>query len=246
MPTIPIVNAGLKYVTGLRLSWTSNTVMSVASGQARNSSNVNDITLSAAQTITTTVSGAGGVDTGTIANSTFYGVYVVGDSTGYEATTAVISADLTTPLLPAGYDMYRRIGYVKTNGSAQFLEFRQDGLDASRWMWYDVAIATNITAGASATFAAVDASAGLPGLTAFASEVNILALFTPTAANNTLELRPGSSSATAGYTRASGDVAAVVVTTNMVVPYDVTTGIDYKVTGSAVALSVAAYLDLLA
>ena len=241
----PVVNEGFKYINGMRLAYATATTMTVAAGQCRNSTDVNDINIDAAVTINTAVNGAAGLDQGSMANNTFYAVYAIGDSFGNNAGSALISADLSSPLLPGGYNMYFRIGYVKSNGSAQILPFRQEGVGMDRWMWYDAAIATDITAGASATFAAVDMSDGVPDLT-ISGEVNILAVFTPTAAADTLELRPGDSSASAGYARASGDVAAVAVTTNMVLPYDATTGIDYKVTGSAVALNVAAYLDQLA
>lgn len=240
----PIVNEGLKYINGLTLSRTSNTIVAIAAGACRDSTNTNDIVVESALAVSNIIAGAGGLDTGTVANSTFYAIFVIGDSTKYNDPVGLFSTSATAPTLPFGYDMFRRVGWAKTNGSAQFLEFRQRGASNDRWMWYDVAIATDITAGSSATFAAVDLSGGLPDLTV-TSEVNLLCLFTPTAANDTLELRPGSSSAAAGYIRASGAVAAVVETTNLVCPTDITTGVDYIVTGSAVALSVSAYLDQL-
>jgi hypothetical protein len=63
-----------------------------------------------------------------------------------------------------------------------------------------------------------------------------------------LVLVPGTSTAVAGYASASGSVAAVANTVNLICPTDSpsTDAIDYKVTGSAVAISVAAYLDQLA
>jgi hypothetical protein len=261
----PITNARQYYINGMQLAWATATTLTVAAGKCSNSSNVNDINIglplnvaatqtgvlpvadgTGAVTINGATNGAAGLDTGSLANNTFYAVYAIGDSFGVNAGSAIISADLSSPLLPGGYDMYFRIGYVKTDGSAEFLPFRQDGAGLDRWMWYDAAIATDITAGSSATFAAVDASDGLPASTP--TMVNFLCLFTPTAADDTLELRPGASSASSGYARASGAVAAVVETTNLVCPTDSpnTDAIDYKVTGSAVAISVAAYLDQLA
>lgn len=244
MVGIPATNATEAYINGLNLSWASATTLTVAAGRARNSTNQNDIILDSAVTINGASNGLNGLDIGDLANNTFYAVYAVDDSLKNNPAGAMVSADLSSPLLPGGYDMVRRIGYVKTDGSAEFLEFRQEGAGSDRWMWYDVAIATDITAGASATFAAVDMSDGIPSL-AVGSMVNLLAVFTPTGADDTLELRPGDSSATDGYARMSGSAAAVAKTGNMVVPYDATSGIDYKVTGSATALSVAAYLDQL-
>lgn len=261
----PVVNGNLMYVNGMRLAWVSTTTFTVSQGITRNSTNVNDISIglplnvAATQTgelpvdagdgpvtVDITLTGAGGLDQGTLAINTFYAVHAVGDSTGNNDSTAMISTSLTAPVLPGGYDMFRRIGFIKTDGASHVLPFRQEGLSTDRWMWWDAAIATSVTAGASATFATVDASAGIPPM-GVSSDAKFLVFFTPTGAGNTLELRPGLSSATNGYARLSGAVAAVVVTNTMECPIDTpyTDAIDYLVTGSAVAIDVAAYMDQL-
>jgi hypothetical protein len=261
----PIVNARQYYINGLQLAYVSATTMTVSAGRCSNSTNANDISVglplnvaatqtgvlpvdagTGAVTINTAVNGAAGLDQGSMANNTFYAVYAIGDSFGIQPGSALISANLTSPLLPSGYDMFFRIGYIKSSGAAAILPFRQDGSGLDRWMWYDAAIATGVTNGSSATYAAVDASAGLPSSTP--TMVNWLCVFTPTAAADKLVLVPGTSTATAGYASASGDVAGVAHTVNLICPTDSpnTDAIDYKVTGSAVAISVAAYLDQLA
>jgi len=261
----PIVNARQYYINGLKLAYATATTMTVSAGRCSNSTNANDISVglplnvaatqtgtlpvaagTGAVTINTAVNGAGGLDTGTIANSTFYAVHAIGDSFGIEPGSAMLSTSATAPILPAGYDMFFRIGYVKTNGSAQILPFRQDGCGLDRWMWYDAPIATDITSGSSATYAAVDASAGLPSSTP--TMVSWYCAFTPTAGDDTLVLAPGTSTSTLGYATLSGSVAAVVKTGNLICPTDSpnTDAIDYKVTGSATAISVGAYLDQLA
>lgn len=261
----PITNARQYYINGLKLAYVSATTMTISAGRCSNSSNLNDISVglalnvaatqtgvepvaagTGAVTINTAANGAGGLDNGVMANNTFYAVYAIGDSYGIEPGSAIISANLSAPLLPAGYDMSFRIGYIKSNGSAAILPFRQDGAALDRWMWYDAAIATSITAGGSATYSPVDASAGLPSSSP--TMVNWLCVFTPTSAADKLVLVPGTSTATLGYASASGSVAAVANTVNLVCPTDspTTDAIDYKVTGSAVAISVAAYLDQLA
>ena len=261
----PITNARQYYINGLQLAYASATTLTVSAGRCSNSTNRNDIAIglplnvAATQTGTEPVPvgtgsvtingaaiGAAGLDIGVLANNTFYAVYAIGDSYGNEPGSVVISANLVSPLLPAGYDMSFRIGYVKTNGSAQFLPFRQDGCGLDRWMWYDASIATSVTAGASATYAPVDASAALPN--SVPTMVNWLCVFTPTAAGNKLVLAPGTSTSANGYAQASGAVAAVVETVNLICPTDSpnTDAIDYKVTGSAVAINVQGYLDQLA
>lgn len=261
----PIVNARQYYINGLKLAYVSATTMTVTAGRCSNSTNVNDISVglplnvAATQTgvlpvaagtgtvtINTAATGAAGLDIGAMANDTFYAVYAIGDSYGIEPGSALISANLAVPLLPAGYDMYFRIGFIKSNGSAQILPFRQDGCGLDRWMWYDAPIATDVTAGSSATYAPVSLVASLPVATP--TMVNFYCAFTPTAGDDTLVLVPGTSTSTLGYGTLSGSVAAVVVTGNLICPTDapITDAIDYKVTGSAVAISVSAYLDQLA
>lgn len=259
----PITNARQYYINGLKLAYASATTMTVSAGRCSNSTNVNDISVglplnvaatqtgtepvddgTGAVTINTAATGAAGLDTGAMANDTFYAVYAIGDSYGIEPGSACISANLSAPLLPAGYDMYFRIGFIKSNGSAQILPFRQDGCGLDRWMWYDAPIATGITNGSSATYASVDCSASLPAATP--TMVNFYCVFTPTGTNDKLVLAPGTSTSTLGYATLSGTGAAV--TGNLVCPTDspVTDAVDYKVTGASTAISVSAYLDQLA
>ena len=264
--SIPVVNSANQYINGLRMAYASATTFTVSQGLCRDSTMVSDIivglplNVAATQTgeepvaagtgivtVDITHQGAGGIDNGTIAASTFYAVHAVGDSFGNYPSSVVISLSVTAPVLPAGYDMFRRIGFIKTDGSTHVLPFRQEGVTADRWRGWDVAIATSITAGSSATFAAVDCSAGIPAM-GVNSDAKFLVTFTPTGAANDVELRPGLSSATNGYARLSGSVAAVATTAIMECPIDTpyTDAIEYLVTGSATAISVAAYMDQLA
>lgn len=265
----PVVNSGLKYLNGLVMTYVSATSLSVSAGRCRDQFNITDIVLgyqpnvAASDTgeepvppytagvptvVLTNVVGAGGIDQGAIADSTFYAVYAIGDSYNNNPGSAIISTNFAAPVYPMGYNTSFRIGYIKTDSSGNILAFRQDGAGLARWMWYDVAIATSVTAGASATFAAVNCSAGIPNAANVSTMANFLCLFTPTAAGNGLQLKPGASAATSGYARASGSVAAVVETVNMICPVDpsATVSIEYVVVGSAVAIDVAAYLDILA
>ena len=270
------------------MSFATTTTLSVAQGQARDSTGLNDIVLSlppqndgtaitTAFTIDSALSGAGGLDTGTIGNSTHYAVYVIASSSnsainlppstpgiqsvppfavpstsdpvvqdGYFVQTKVmISASFTSPLLPFGYDMFRRIGAVLTDGSALFLAFDQDGSSADRTITYRASIATDVTAGSSSSYAAVDVSGSVP----VASVKGLFKVtFTPTAGDDPIELRSGDSAA-AGDSQAvlSGSVAAVVKIGMLSCPIGATlaSGIDYKVTGSAVAVNVQGYIDVL-
>ncbi len=256
LPQIPVVNAGALYISGLNLTndaTTPTTIVNLSAGAARNSTNVNDIVVSASVNLTVTASGAGGLDTGTVATNTLYAVYAIGSSSNqlgngqsYSAFpgTVMMSLSFTAPTMPAGYDMFRRVGAIRTNGSSQVAKFHQVGSGAARHMWYDVALATAITAGSSATYVAVVTTAMVPAIN---TDVNFLSVFTPTAGDDTLNLSYSGVGAV-GQAVLSGSVAAVAKTGVILCPQLVAAGVGgiyYKVTGSATALSVAGYVDQL-
>lgn len=120
------------YLTGLILSndaGTPNTVIDIAIGIARDSTNLVDITLNSAFTkslASTWVvgTGNGGLDTGTIASSTWYHVFAISNGSNSDI---LVSTSVTSPTLPSGYTYFRRIGSVKTDGSSHILAFLQVG-----------------------------------------------------------------------------------------------------------------------
>jgi hypothetical protein len=236
----PVVNAGLKYLNGFRLAWTSGTVITATSGSARDSSNTNDITSSETLTLTASGVGANGLDTGALANNTFYAVYAIGSSFGKADTALILSANTTSPLMPYQYDMYRRVGYVLTSGAAAILKFYQVGVDEARWMWYDAAI-QELNAGASAAYATVDCATSVP---LQATMINFIATLTPTGNGDIASLRPLGGVAANGLARLGGSQAGVAMNANMIVPCDATASIEYKVVGT-LSLSTQAYLDQL-
>lgn len=266
-PTSPIANLGNLYLNGAALSFLTTTTMSVGVGQVRDSTDTFDIIVggnlvsstsnptgaqgtnnpvsgSAAVTINTAVNGAAGLDVGTIAADTFYYVHVIGDSLGFNNGSALLSLSATAPSLPLGYNCFRRVGTVLTGGAGVLLAFDQRGTGLDRTMTYRASIATDITAGSSATFAAVDVSDSIPRV----SVTGIFKVhFTPTAADDELALRCGDSATDEGQAVASGSVAAVVTAAMLTCPVGATlaSGVDYKVTGSAVAINVQGYVDQL-
>ncbi len=204
----PIVDARIKYVTGLEMVWVTTTTFTVAAGAASNSTNINDVVLPAVVTNTITSVGVNGVDVAAAIASTFYSVYVIGDSTGYKATASLLSLSATAPSLPSGYDMFRRIGYVKTDGSALLLKFWQYGNASVRDMWYDTAIATPaITTGTA--YASQSLAAGIPA--SEAPQVYLKYTYTPASATNVATMAPFGSTATAGMIVIGSGVAGAQV-----------------------------------
>lgn len=160
----------------------------------------------------------------------------------------ILSTDDSMPLLPKDYDMYRRIGFVLTDGAAAILAFYQEGNGSDRTMYYDTAGAV-LAAGASAVYANVNLSDFVPLASAQGGSTNVIFLvaLTPTAAEDTVNLKPIGSASVNGIAIMSGDVAGVVHTDMITCPGAINGGavqVEYKVAG-AVDLSVAGYVDQL-
>lgn len=243
----PIINARVPYITGLNLTRTGNTTVTAAAGAASDSTNVDDISLGALATFTGTNVGANGMDVAAIIASTFYAVYVIGDSTGYKATALLGSLSFTTPTLPFGYDMFRRIGSVLTDGSSHILQFWQiAGSGGNRRMYYDVGISV-LSGGTSTTYANIDLSAAVPQNAT--TEVVFDIAYTANSATNVAQFLIYGSSATNGFVRYGTGVAAAQVG-QVIVPCAPNTGkpeIQYKVSSGSDALTllVTGYNDYL-
>lgn len=122
------------YIAGLTLSAAGGTgTFGITGGSAADSTNSVIMKLTSAYTKTTAAwavgSGNGSLDTGSIGNNTWYHVYEIRrPDTG--VVDILISTNPTVPTaLPANYTQYRRIGSMRTNGSAQWMAFQQIGDD---------------------------------------------------------------------------------------------------------------------
>lgn len=121
------------FLSGLTLSTAgSSASFGVAAGGATDSSNAAVMTLASAYTKTTSAwavgSGNGALDTGSIANSTWYHVWLIQrPDTGVVDILCSLSA--TSPTMPSNYTLKRRIGSMLTDGSAHWLQFTQWGDD---------------------------------------------------------------------------------------------------------------------
>lgn len=138
------------YLFGLTLSTAgSSATMSIASGKCVDSAGTQLMSLSAIAKTTSAWSvgtAAGGLDTGAIANSTWYHFYVI-RRTDTGVVDVCFSTNATTPTLPTNYTQYRRIGSGKTNGSAQWVLFFQDG---DRFTWDAPVLDVNVTSAGTA------------------------------------------------------------------------------------------------
>jgi hypothetical protein len=262
VPTYPMVNLGELYLNGLGISFIDTTHVGVNLGQARDHLNINDIVLpqnallavGLGASINTRFVGLNGLDTGVLAPNTFYYVYVIGDSTGFQPSGALLSLSATQPTVPGGYpvggyDMYRRIGTVRTDATAApgslILAFLQDtaGTQTSRHFWYDVAIVVKV-AGAAAAYTALGAGALSLAVPPISTDVYFQADLLPNAPGDLVRLRYTGAAGALGQAEMSGDVAAVHHFGNMVCPCNATPSIDWITdAASTVQLSVVGYID---
>ena len=74
--------------------------------------------LSVSVTIDATTTGANGLDTGSLANSTWYAVYLIYNGS---AVAGLMSTSGSAPTLPGGYTYFTRYGWIQTDGSAHLL-----------------------------------------------------------------------------------------------------------------------------
>jgi len=78
-------------------------------------------------TIDVTASGANGLDTGSVANSTWYSVWVIYNPTT-STTAGLFSTSATAPTMPSGYTFKARVGWNLTDGSSHFNRIIKYGL----------------------------------------------------------------------------------------------------------------------
>lgn len=195
----PAASAALPrgHVRGAKLSYVSATTVSLGTSgetsEVRDSSNTDDLTWSGALNAVITSSGAGGLDTGSEASSTWYAVHVIGGNGQTEA--AMLSTSSTAPTLPGSYTKFRHIGWVYNNTSSDIPLFTEHGLSTTREVYLGIPAANSqaLVNGSATTFTSISLTVGIPpgcGL------VYILATHTGGTNGDAAAFRPGNSSET--------------------------------------------------
>jgi hypothetical protein len=158
----------LNNVNNAKLAWISGTQIGIGSAgvQSRisDSTGIYDMTWATQLVANIAASGAGGLDTGAPANNTWYAVFVIGDTRNVNTPAALFSISPTAPTMPAGYNVFRRVGWARRTGSSVFLKFDQIGNGSVRTYYYDEQSNTlnALSAGNSTVFAAVSLAAFVP------------------------------------------------------------------------------------
>jgi hypothetical protein len=157
-------------IYGLVAAWTSVSTVTIGIGACRDKTDSFTIRTTAPIVANIAVAGAGGLDTGAEAASTFYSIFVIADSTGVLPPNSLLSTGGDTPtLLPAGYDIWRRVGYVRNNPSSDFREFVTYGQGAERSIQYRDALSSRqqLTGGAATIVTQVNCGSLIPNSAVF-------------------------------------------------------------------------------
>jgi hypothetical protein len=104
-----------------------------------NSSNAYQTVRNVSVTVNTSTVGANGLDTGVLAATTWYSLWLIWNGT---TTSGLISLSATAPTLPGGYTHKARIGYIRTDASGS--KFPLSYVQAGRKFQYKVVTASNV------------------------------------------------------------------------------------------------------
>lgn len=121
------------FLAGLSLSNNAtdlNNDIDIGAGECRDKADTADLLLGAVLTKQLDAAWAsgnnqGGLDTGTKAGNTWYHIHLI-KRTDSGCVDALFSTSATSPALPSNYTKSRRIGSIRTDGSANIRAFVQD------------------------------------------------------------------------------------------------------------------------
>jgi len=200
-PAINLLYPGISGAIISNDATTPNTKLVVSAGIMRDQSDTYDINLGnaggvysniAADAITTidsSVVGLNGIDTGVLQASKIYYVYAISDATNFNLPGAMISlsSPAENPILPAGYNIYRHIGFIHTDNSVHFLSGYWYGTGNARNFAYETP--RQVGSSLNSTTKATIALAGT-----VPDQVNLQAIInasiTPATAGNVLTIYP--------------------------------------------------------
>jgi hypothetical protein len=148
------------YVTGLYYALGTDTDhdIDVETGSCRDEDNSSDIIHTGPTTFQLDgTAGPNALDTGSPANNSWYALYIISKDDGTVATVASLASTwgAVTKTNLTGYSYGRRIGYLRTDGSANLVWFRQaKNGQRKRWHYWDnnnVVLDTEIVNNGTAT-----------------------------------------------------------------------------------------------
>lgn len=240
-----------KHIQGALVEYATNATATIATGKVRDVADSHNIAITSARTCNVTTSGAGGLDTGSEANSTFYYVYIIDDSAGVSTEACLLSTTNESVsgsvTMPSGYDKKRQLPIaIRNDSGGAFIPwvvstgwpnrpevyYRVNTSRLNSGGTIDAGTLNVLTAGTSGTFADVDLSSFVPPLARRA----ILATHNSTTVCYASVREDATNSQEIGITM--GSVYSSAGTFN--VPVDSAQAIDYKINFGSGSL----YLDV--
>ena len=240
----PVVYQGTPDIHGFNITWASNTTVTVSSGTCLDTNLINTFSTSVSTTLDISGRGLNALDDGTVAASTVYAVYLISSYLGAKSTGFIISK-LSVPIFPAGYDMFRRVGWVVTDASSHIINITQTGSDSVRTYAYDPAVSVLAGGTSNTPQTPVDLSMAVPPIV---TKVVFSAAYGGDSVGNGCNMQP------LGSTNASYITLAVQQVTNTVFSQVVcmsgvvggAAGVSYQCgAGAGVSLDVLSFEDYL-
>lgn len=151
---------------GMTNGTTTDTDKDINVGECRSDDDTFNIVVSSLLTVDNTTSGANGLDTGSLAANTWYTIWVIDDASA-SAPAALMSLSETSPTLPGSFDVKRRVGWARTDGSSDFYKAFYGQSGQSRIALWDEAetLLEVLTDGSATVYTVVDCSEFIPPVT---------------------------------------------------------------------------------
>jgi len=192
-----------KFINGLHFTYIDDTTFSITAGQMKSLDNNQYVTYGSAITVDTAIVGANGIDTGVLEASKCYAIHAIYDELGYATPAILLSLSFTAPVLPTGYNKFRRISFANTDASVHFYQARSTGEGRNRMMFFDNSIEV-LSSGAALTFTDISLAAVCPPIEGL--KVDLYTEFTAGTPGDYYSFLPGSSTETAGIQITSANV----------------------------------------
>jgi hypothetical protein len=235
-----------RYVEGAAVAFSTVNIVLVGTAAVasavRDTTDTVDIRWTGTLSANITVAGAGGLDAGVEAASTWYAIHVIAGSA--LPVAALLSLSATAPVLPAGYTHFRRVGWVRNDAGSAFVIFYQRGSDRERIVYYDASVFALVSGGA-VVFTPVSLAVSMPPTS---QRVTLFTGYIQATAGNFFSLRPtGSASGGPPYGGSTGVVTAAggLKTEQLHMPTSAAQSIDYinAAAGGLLNIAVAAWWD---
>lgn len=233
------------YANGLGISnnaTTPNTKLDIAVGSIMDSTGTFQLEPTSSITINAAVNGLNGLDTGSLAASTVYAVWLIADPITLQAAGAMVSLSASQPLMPFGYSAFALLGYVTTDSSSHFLKgYWSDTNSSQRTFTFDAPILA-LNAGTQTGYTGVALTTFIPAVNN--TPVVIYSNFTANAAADIENLQGYNSTGdavtivapVAGATAHTTSMNTVLAQSNSGAP-----SIKYKVSAGTLSLYVCGY-----